>query len=86
MELYRTIKAPCTGCEDRVLGCHSKCVRYNEWKNKRNEESATIRQRASEEYALCEFRVNELQKIKHGVGRRKRRKAVKIDEVKGYGR
>ena len=25
---------PCYGCEDRVIGCHSKCKRYNDWKEK----------------------------------------------------
>lgn len=26
--------APCKGCEDRAMQCHSSCVRYKEWKEK----------------------------------------------------
>ena len=25
--------APCRGCEDRVVGCHSTCPRYKEFKD-----------------------------------------------------
>lgn len=25
------IKAPCKGCEERVLGCHSTCEKYIEY-------------------------------------------------------
>ena len=86
MELYSSVKSPCTGCEDRELGCHSKCVRYNEWKNKLCEEREKRRKREYEERSFYEFKTTEIEKIKHGVGRRKRRKTVKIDEVKGYER
>lgn len=24
-------KAPCVDCEDRKVGCHSTCERYQEW-------------------------------------------------------
>lgn len=26
---------PCNGCEDRQIGCHGKCERYNDWKKER---------------------------------------------------
>ena len=26
--------APCKGCEDRAMKCHSSCVRYSEWQEK----------------------------------------------------
>lgn len=26
------IKTPCRDCKDRVVGCHSVCDRYMEWK------------------------------------------------------
>lgn len=26
--------APRKGCEDRIMQCHSSCVRYKEWKEK----------------------------------------------------
>ena len=25
-------KAPCYKCEDRFAGCHSRCIRYADWK------------------------------------------------------
>jgi hypothetical protein len=27
-------KPPCKDCTDRTVGCHSKCKKYIEWKNK----------------------------------------------------
>ena len=27
-------KTPCRGCEDRILGCHSTCQKYIDWKKK----------------------------------------------------
>lgn len=26
------ICGPCKGCEERIVGCHSTCERYIEWK------------------------------------------------------
>lgn len=28
---------PCKGCEDRDPGCHDKCERFQQWREKRNE-------------------------------------------------
>lgn len=30
MKVYSGI-CPCKGCESRKVGCHDKCVKYNEW-------------------------------------------------------
>lgn len=30
--LKTNIKNPCYKCEDREIGCHSTCEKYNEWK------------------------------------------------------
>ena len=27
-------ECPCRGCVDRFVGCHSKCLRYIDWKQK----------------------------------------------------
>lgn len=31
------IQAPCKGCEERQVGCHSTCEKYAEYKKKKNE-------------------------------------------------
>lgn len=28
---------PCKGCEDRYIGCHSSCFKYDDWKKQREE-------------------------------------------------
>ena len=38
-------KAPCLNCEKRELGCHSNCEKYNEFKQEREKENATERER-----------------------------------------
>jgi len=30
-------KAPCKGCTDRMLMCHGKCEKYQDWKREMNE-------------------------------------------------
>ena len=32
-----TINDPCYKCDDRVIGCHSKCKKYIEWAASRRE-------------------------------------------------
>lgn len=31
MENANMRECPCHGCEERVLGCHGKCERYQKW-------------------------------------------------------
>lgn len=31
-------ECPCRDCKERVLGCHSICLRYAEWSRKNEEE------------------------------------------------
>lgn len=35
-----TINNPCYKCTERASGCHAKCNKYAEWKEKKNEASA----------------------------------------------
>ena len=37
------IDAPCKGCEERHVGCHSKCERYLKEKEKRNAVSEALK-------------------------------------------
>lgn len=30
---------PCNGCPDRVVGCHSVCPKYPDWKMKQEEKA-----------------------------------------------
>ena len=32
------MNAPCKDCPDRVVGCHSTCERYKEWKAEKDQE------------------------------------------------
>ena len=31
------LNSPCMGCSDRVVFCHSKCGKYQEWKQRQAE-------------------------------------------------
>ena len=31
MSLRRVPDAPCKGCDERELGCHSHCIAYKQW-------------------------------------------------------
>ena len=46
--------APCKGCEDRIIGCHSKCKKFEKFKR----ENDLIKQRrhAEEIRRSCEWR------------------------------
>lgn len=33
------MKAPCYNCEERVIGCHSKCERYQRFADARKEDN-----------------------------------------------
>lgn len=35
-------KGPCYECEDRSVGCHSKCEKYKQWAEERREVNAKI--------------------------------------------
>ena len=34
MEVFRVIRSPCMGCQDRHLACHDSCKEYKEYKEK----------------------------------------------------
>ena len=38
-------KSPCLGCEKKVLGCHSDCVEYNEFKKQNDADREMIREK-----------------------------------------
>lgn len=64
---------PCKDCLDRELGCHSKCLKYQEWKNQHDAEQQMIRQKAKAENVFAEYQINELRKLRKGIGRKRRK-------------
>ena len=36
-------KAPCTDCKDRLVGCHSQCTKYRDWKKEYYQRKNAIR-------------------------------------------
>lgn len=35
--------SPCKGCEDRFVGCHDTCEKYQEWRHEKDAENRKIR-------------------------------------------
>lgn len=51
--------SPCVDCNDRQVGCHSQCAKYNEWKNtylKRKKAIKDYNRKIArcEEYEICQ--------------------------------
>lgn len=44
------MKAPCHKCEERHIGCHSECERYQRWSDARKEAN----ERRYKEASLCD--------------------------------
>ena len=51
---------PCKNCKDRELGCHSKCDKYNEFKN--NIEYA--KQERIKQNFIDDYRIKSVDKVK----------------------
>lgn len=58
-------KAPCVGCEDRFVGCHSsKCPHgYIEWAEKRKRFIDQAREKVDAEYEAEDFRQDAIEKV-----------------------
>ncbi len=59
----RTI-APCKGCQDRAVGCHSSCGRYIEWCAARKEETEKIRKLKESENRYADHKCRAIARIK----------------------
>lgn len=55
-------KAPCLGCSDRCIGCHSSCTKYIEWKRDIDKENETIRKNRVEYRILTDMEEYRLSK------------------------
>lgn len=65
--LYRPMKQnPCYKCEDRRVGCHGVCERYNEWSSARSSHREKVKEEKIKERAISYY-----YKEKHEKERRK---------------
>ena len=46
MSLRQTPEAPCKGCEERELGCHSHCIAYKQWYAKYRDKKKQLKEDA----------------------------------------
>lgn len=49
------VKSPCYKCEDREVGCHSKCERYIDFSTKHQEENEAIRRAKEEDWRIRDY-------------------------------
>lgn len=47
-------QAPCKGCKDRILGCHSTCKKYLSYRKELNNYNAMVKNEKLLEKALTE--------------------------------
>lgn len=58
-------KAPCRGCDDRTVGCHSQCDKYIQFKKKIDERNdAKYKERLSTYYGRGDYTAYERRYIK----------------------
>lgn len=56
--------APCFGCEQRELGCHSTCERYGEFRKALDEYNAIIAEYNAREKMVVDYQVKRTERIK----------------------
>lgn len=59
------VTAPCKGCQDRHLGCHGTCEKYQEYKKIHEEEAAADRRRTDAYVDLYGYKLSKLRRLKH---------------------
>lgn len=64
------IEAPCKGCKDRSMGCHSTCEKYLEYDKLNDERRNEMREKAMINMTLHGYRAEKV----HGVSMSKYRK------------
>lgn len=61
--------APCKGCNDRQVGCHSTCENYQNFKKKDAEEKEALRNEKEKRFASYDFRRKQVEKAMRRHGR-----------------
>lgn len=49
------MNAPCYNCEDRYVGCHSKCKNYISFRQAKDEENEVVKKRKAEVRIRTEY-------------------------------
>lgn len=64
--------APCENCTDRALGCHGKCERYAEWKEKYTATGEAIKSKKLKTAQIEDFVNCSINKARVSLGRKRR--------------
>lgn len=58
-------ECPCNGCvDDREVGCHGKCRKYSEWRQRLVEEGRAIKKIIADEANVTAYQINQYIKTK----------------------
>lgn len=63
-----TEDCPCKGCQDRYGGCHPRCVRYIDWKQKHNAKLQAIQEQKDINDLLYHNQVSRNNKVRQEGG------------------
>ena len=56
---------PCKGCDDRYIGCHGKCDKYKEYRDKLDATKAVRIKNICDETALYRAKVAGMRRMQH---------------------
>jgi len=56
--------SPCYGCADRTVGCHGKCERHSEWKQKRDSDMGERIEAAKGRNILDDFAADSMKRCR----------------------
>jgi len=61
------LDAPCIGCSERAMACHTKCLRYKDFKRRHDAEVERIRRQSTPDAVFGEIkdradRINKIRK------------------------
>ena len=58
------IKVPCQDCEDRVIGCHSICEKYDSYRKEINQRNELIEKNKTKLYLLNDYECERAERIR----------------------
>jgi hypothetical protein len=62
--------APCKGCTDRTVGCHSVCKLYATYKEEKTNEFIETRKTVCDERLMDAYKVKVIRRIRKKISRR----------------
>ena len=66
------IKAPCQACEDRVVGCHSICEKYDSYRKEINQRNELMKKNKTQLYLQKGYERERAERIR-AIGRKQRK-------------